>query len=129
MGLLGTSAHGAGGAISLEFDTLSVNGQINVNGIKSKGAGGSILLEGNSLDGMGAITADGFGDNSPAGGGRVGLLVEDLTGFNGIVTAYGGFNSSTNESRNGGAGTVFYRNSTWPNGRLVIDNGDIVGLP
>lgn len=129
MGNAAAGDNGGGGIISLSFDSLGLNGQIDTNGTASLGSGGSILLDGNQLVGTGSITADGFDDGARGAGGRVGVLVEDLSSFSGQVSAYGGLASATNPSKNGGAGTMFYRNSTWPNGRLVIDNRGAPTLP
>ncbi len=111
-----------GGRLHLRFTNLNLSGSINVDGNAINSPGGSILLEGQRIAGSGALSANGFGGYSSAGGGRIALLVEDLQNYDGAVTAFGGVYGSNNDNFQGGAGTVFYRNSQWPNGRLVVDN-------
>ncbi|CAM2005549.1 carboxypeptidase regulatory-like domain-containing protein [Acanthopleuribacter pedis] len=122
-GASGRSSDEAGGRIRLSFTTLDLSGEINADGTVQSGAGGSVMLNGQTLTGSGDIRANGAATSIYAGGGgRVAVMVEDLNGYTGAVTAFGGRNTVASPNYQGGAGTVFYRNSTWPNGRLVLDN-------
>lgn len=116
-----------GGVVNLQFTELILNGRIEANGINAS-AGGSIWLTGDRITGGGAIEARGGNDTYAGGGGRVALHVEDLTGFGdwfaeGRVSARSGIRDiSNNAIFNGGCGTVYIRNTTLPNGWLLVDN-------
>ncbi|MDJ0838651.1 MAG: carboxypeptidase regulatory-like domain-containing protein [Acidobacteriota bacterium] len=117
--LLEEEAGYAGGHIRLSFNQLTLNGSVDAT--PETGSGGSILLEGNILTGTGSIDAS--GTQTPVagragGGGRVAVLVSDIAGYTGSVSAYG----SPDNLGAAGAGTVFYRTTTWPLGNLVVDN-------
>ncbi|CAM2065719.1 Carboxypeptidase regulatory-like domain-containing protein [Sulfidibacter corallicola] len=117
-----------GGRVTLDFTNLDLTGTIDVSGQGNAGggsAGGAIRLTGTSLTGSGSLKAHGYRySGHGAGGGRIAIHVDDLTGWTGAATSFGWHQSSTNSgNKPGGAGTVFYRTSAWPLGRLVVDNG------
>lgn len=110
-----------GGIITLQFQNLNLTGSINTTA-SGQGSGGSITLSGSQLSGNGQLIArGGTGNVYPTGGGRIAVFVDDLTSFAGTTSTRGSDRYSS--ARNyGGSGTVFYQNTTWPNGRLVVDN-------
>jgi hypothetical protein len=140
--------HG-GGLIRLGAQRLVVDGVIRADAPDlaepayiSAGAGGGVRLDVGVLSGAGLIDADG-GDNqntgggqnsAPAGGGgRIAIYYGDRSGFTGQVSAKGGVgrdpSGTANAQYNGGAGTVYWKQTNEPNGELVVDNGgkDTVG--
>lgn len=118
--VLSDSVGNGPGVLHLSADQLIINGQVTVTPVgPNQQAGGSIRLDGLSLSGSGVLTADGYWGAQKTGGGRIAVHVENIDSFTGDIHAYGGGNTNTNV---GGAGTVFFRTSQWPNGKLVIDN-------
>lgn len=113
-----------GGIIKLQFQSLNLAGSVDVSS-SNEGSGGSLILEGHALSGAGELLARGGPHNlDTSGGGRIAILVEDLSGFSGNTFA-GGSAGLSSSFPAGGAGTVFYQNSSWPHGRLVVDNEGI----
>ncbi len=115
-------AGGDGGMLHLTFDSLTLNGAVTLaNGEVAGGA----LLEGRVLQGSGPLRADGgvIGLSSGYGsGGRLALVVDDLDGFDGLMTTYGhpGYGE---DNRISGAGTIFIKTAADVDGRLIVDNG------
>ncbi len=100
------------------------------------GAGGTVLVKAATLSGGGTIDARGAnssrtyeGCNSSAsgGGGRIGLLVETLSGFDPAsqTTAKGGVSTALPNQwcNDAGPGTVFVKTSNSTYGDLTIDAG------
>lgn len=116
-----------GGHVHLVFDQLTVTapGRIDASS-QANGPGGSVLLEGTTLSGTGSIRADGNlpSYQHPTGGGRIAILVDDISAHTGPVTAFGADSANA-----GGAGTVFFRTLEWPNGKLLIDNNGYTSVP
>ncbi len=122
------SPGGTGGGV-IRFQ---VNGGLTINGLLTAdgnsgggneaggGAGGSIWLTVGALMGNGTISANGgagsnVGVSGGGGGGCIALYFEEIDGFDGTITAYGG-----NGWGGGGAGTIFKKNAAETYGTLVI---------
>lgn len=119
----GGSSSAAGGYIELAFDHCTLNGRLDVSS-STDGSAGAILLAGQTLLGTGTLAANGQSlSNYKGAGGRVAVLVDQIDGFSGPVSAMGG--SAPQPDLAGGAGTVFWRTAQWPNGKLVVDNGGV----
>ncbi|CAM2008887.1 LamG-like jellyroll fold domain-containing protein [Acanthopleuribacter pedis] len=115
----GSFAGGLGGVVRLRFDELVLNGTLDV-GVGE--VGGAAWLQGLRLTGSGSISADGKVDyRYVRGGGRIALWVDDQSGFSGSLSARGYDQVSFYGSA--GAGTTFIKTPTWPDGRLIVDNG------
>ncbi len=134
-----------GGIIFIQAGTLELQGRIDASGEgegspgysagAGAGAGGSIRITCGRILGMGEILADG-GVATPSGqivpggggGGRIAIACDDLSSFGlGMIHARGGGLASgpPRPLSHGGAGTVFYRRSGEPLGRLVVENGGL----
>lgn len=110
-----------GGVIRLKFDTLAFSGTADVTP-EVDGSGGSILVEGQTLSGNGSFIAHGGPINyRSGGGGRIAVLVNDISGYSGQSHVSGSSRYDLNYTY-GGSGTVFFRTSQWPHGRLILDN-------
>jgi hypothetical protein len=127
-----TSGGAGGSAIKIIAESFELNGLLNANGNPGPagGAGGSIWLQVGSLSGAGEIRANGgsaeISDNGGGAGGRVALYVESNS-FTGSVEAVGGLGNSN--GGDGGPGTIYWRDISSGETRLVIDNGDRDGPP
>jgi PKD repeat protein/pimeloyl-ACP methyl ester carboxylesterase len=128
----GATGGNGGGAIRLEVQQLQLDGEIAADGIKFNnlgggGSGGSIHLTVGTLRGSGRVHANGGGYTNSAlggGGGRVGIFYADKTGFAGNIEAKGGMSRPDCCSyANGGAGTIYLKQSGATHGELIIDNG------
>ncbi len=99
-----TPANRGGGVIDIEAGELELLGELRARGLdvlgnqQAVGAGGTVLVKAATLSGGGTIDARGAnssrtyeGCNSSAsgGGGRIGLLVETLSGFDPASQTYG----------------------------------------
>ena len=130
-----------GGVLAIDAATVVLDGEIEANGVSNggdggpPGAGGSVFIRAETLLGSGSIDASG-GDGidscywlfAPAsGGGRVGLDVASLSGFDPLtqITAHGGTvrNCEDDPLRYASPGTVLVRTSELPLGELIVDNG------
>lgn len=117
-----------GGALTLDVQSLVVNGRISANGRSGGleaggGAGGSIsIARALSLSGSGIISANGGAGLESGGGGAGGRIAvaAGLNTFTGEYSAMGGGGSSP-----GGAGTVF--TSAGGGQTLLINNAGLVG--
>ena len=131
-----------GGAIYIVCDgTAIVNGVIRADssdGSFSHGAGaaGSVYLAADSLSGTGTISANGNGGgdgNYKGTGGRVAIVTStpvNRSSFTAISAQCEWKNSQGNyASEFGGAGTVFFKDSTMTYGKLVVaEKSDRTGL-
>jgi hypothetical protein len=131
-----------GGVIDLTAGALVLNGEIRSKGevrpdlnSDTPGAGGSVLIHAATLSGSGLIdvsggsyTAYNFGAGS-AGGGRVGLYVDTLSGFDPVTQtkARGGttFNWNSTVNRYASPGTTFVKLPSQSYGRLIVDQGGV----
>src|SRR5258706_4954459 len=123
----GTKGPG-GGQVRLEADWLQLDGQLLANGAAScnggAGAGGGVLVMVGTLAGNGLVQASGGGQvcgnggTAGGGGGRIAVYAQNLAGVNtnGFV-ARGGGGTATD----GGAGTVYLRDTDEPFWTLIID--------
>ncbi|MDJ0838754.1 MAG: carboxypeptidase regulatory-like domain-containing protein [Acidobacteriota bacterium] len=112
----------AGGHITMSFDRLDLNGTVDVRGLDWRGSAGSILLDGNPgsvLAGGGVLDASVIVDQKDGGGGRIAVLVHDITGFTGQTHVQGTANPWYAAA---GAGTVYFQTFDWPLGKLLVDN-------
>ena len=121
------SGGNGGGFVKLTAPTLTLNGTINSDGMDSAagaGSGGSIRLDITTISGSGSITArGGNGGLTGAGGGRIALYYTSNSIPTGNINASGsagGDGSAIN--RNGGAGTVYLKQSAKAYADLVINN-------
>ena len=134
-----------GGVIHLSAENLVLDGEILARGESGSsnqagGAGGTVLIRADILSGGGGIDASGgvndadwHGDwrAGAGGGGRVGLLVGELSGFDleTQVTARGGTLIWKGDGYGHAApGTVYSRTDSAPLGRLLVDNGETDGV-
>lgn len=125
-----------GGRIRIEAGYLILEGTISANGIVGQGgaycggggggAGGSIWITVSDLSGMGPISATGGpGANNCQGGGGGGRVTVEYTT---ATFSFGNIHVAGNSHRTpGGAGTVYLKNSSEPNGEIVFDNNGIDG--
>jgi hypothetical protein len=123
-----TLGHG-GGIIEIYTDALTLDGGVSANGLTgyyAGGAGGSVHIEATRLTGTGSINSNGAnnsrayssgGNLSSSGtGGRISLLINDMTEFDGVYTAAsGGYEIS-------GAGTVYTQDPDEAYGNLYVSN-------
>ncbi len=121
-----------GGALFLSVGgVVTINGNINANSDQPSniwagqigGAGGSIYIRANSINGNGTIAANGTPSQSYASsGGRIALITTAAAelGFP-LEKVYARGNVSL-PAQTAGAGTVFIKNASQPNGTLLIDN-------
>jgi hypothetical protein len=123
-----------GGVIRINTNELINNGTISSNGQSTTdwggaGSGGSIWLQVDTLRGTGSIQANG-GNSSyvgAGGGGRIALYYENATEYDlSKITAYGGlYADGTNAIGNGGAGTIYLKQSSVTGGNLTVDNNNV----
>ncbi|MCK4946014.1 MAG: hypothetical protein KAS59_07115, partial [Alphaproteobacteria bacterium] len=124
----GYSTYGGagGGAVKLTISgTSTISGVITANGgngstYSGGGSGGSVYITTGILAGAGTIITSGGIGNSSAGGGGGGRIAVHYTTDSSSVTyqAYGG----SPVSRQGGAGTIYTKDTDVANGDLLIDN-------
>jgi hypothetical protein len=125
-----------GGVIILEAGEIQLAGTISVNGgtdnSGGSGSGGSILIKTATLTGSGIITANGGANSSSisscgGGGGRIAVYYNDASQFDlSKITAYGGkYATGSTATKNGGAGTVFLKQSTATYGDLIVNNDNL----
>ena len=123
----GTLNASGGGIIELYADELVLDGKIKANGDVGTnyggGAGGSIHIEVVTLSGDGEMQA--YGENSTnnagiGGGGRISVYSDESSGYSGTYIT----SSVDVVGANGGAGTVYLKNSAESYGHLLIDNAD-----
>jgi len=136
----GGSKHGnhagsdGGGRITIISSSLVVDGEISADGgalpniinySAGCGSGGSILIETDSLSGSGMIGANGGlaprSSQWTGGGGRVAVYYNSLNLPYDNITAYGGPNGY-GASYCGGAGTVYFKDSSDTQGEVIICN-------
>jgi hypothetical protein len=117
-----------GGIVRIKAAEMVLDGEILAGGSifsTTGGSGGSIKVEAGTLRGAGRIAADGSGSPSysAGGGGRIAVYYDDMSGFTkSRITAFGGAGNSA--SKSGGAGTVYLKKNSDPEGEIVIDNND-----
>ena len=120
-----------GGAIYItSTGAVTVNGAISADSGNSghgAGAAGSVYIKAPSVTGAGSITARGSGSgegNYKGTGGRVAIVTEtpvDRTTFAAISAECEWKNSQGSRATEyGGPGTVYFKDSTMTNGKLVI---------
>src|SRR5439155_617565 len=105
--------------------TLALDGQLLANGqggsYGGAGAGGGITISVSILAGSGTMRAAGGGTNvygGGGGGGRIAVYAQEFGTFNlSSITAPGGYTGYDN----GGAGTVYIRDTDEPYGTLIIE--------
>ena len=122
----GGSGSSGGGLLRLTADTLTLHGQILANGLDianvGAGSGGGIYVVVDTLDGGGSMQARGGNGGSregSGGGGRIAVYAQDYADFNlDSLTAEGG-----SVGVQGGAGTVYVRDTNESRGMLTIDAG------
>lgn len=127
-----------GGYVSITAHRVQMDGEILADGEHigifsgryggGGGSGGGIVIRAQFIDGLGMIHANGAPgmggnnvDGGAGGGGRIVLIGENfgLFPWNNVV-AKGGVNE-VGSPRNGGAGTVYFRNTVESSGTLVLD--------
>jgi hypothetical protein len=131
-----------GGIIEITAGEVLLNGEIRARGMddsdagRTAGGGGTVWIDTGVLSGSGLIDASGgyarsctvSRDTGAAGGGRVALWADQITGFNPVsqVRVWGGtfYDCSWNVLRYAGPGTVFVRDAAATAGKLVIDSGE-----
>ena len=125
----GTGGNG-GGVLKIVTGELLNDGDIRSDGGNSTqygaGSGGSIWINAATLKGLGAIHANGGTTSYGAGGGgRIAVYYETIDGFDlGKITAYGGDSTRSGANCDGGAGTVYLKQTT-ADGELIIDNNGL----
>ena len=99
------ASHRGGGRMVLNIGVLLVDGIVHADGIGSSsdggGSGGSVIIKAKVLKGSGVVRANGGKGGS---GGRIGMYIEDMHSFSGLVSTFGGCGSKC-----AAAGTVFIR--------------------
>ena len=138
----GSSAYpggnGGGLVVLTTPGTLSLNGSILANGqtvsntyYSAGGSGGGILLNVGTLSGAGTISANGgsvLNSTYPGsgGGGRIAVYYTMNTLPVANISATGGQSGDGSVTeRNGGAGTIFLKNSANSGGDVIVSNGGI----
>jgi protocatechuate 3,4-dioxygenase beta subunit len=136
----GSAAGNGGGVVLLKVGSLALDGAIGARGgdwyyYGNAGGAGSIRIEADSLSGAGTIRAQGGGSYYLAGGGgRVAVFTSDFASFDKAhITAPGG-RYGTNGGAAAGAGTVYLKSASQPQGELVVDNeggagGNLTPIP
>lgn len=134
-------AGSGGGVVRLTAGSVVLEGEVRAvgegsdGGYASPGAGGSVVIEAGSLSGGGVVDVSGgsawFAEDGAGGGGRVAVLVDDLTGFDvgSQVVARGGAKGESAPLGYAGAGTVYVRTSGSTFGELIVDQGVSDGKP
>ena len=125
----GSSGSGGagGGIISIEANSMLLDGYINADGEigRTGGAGGSIAVSLSTLEGTGNISASGAdtaGQSSsscPGGGGRIAITLDNDANYTGKILAHSGDNFVMPSS---GAGTIFIKNRNYEYGKLIVNN-------
>ncbi len=134
----GSKGGTGGGLVRITADTIQIDGVINASGSEGtagccsgggNGSGGGIRIDAGTISGIGAINADAgdFGGRTKhAGGGRIAIYYDDISGFDiANISAKGGDKQSNTLNENGGAGTIYLKDSFQNNGDLIIDNGGV----
>ncbi|MCP4216952.1 MAG: hypothetical protein GY765_20045, partial [bacterium] len=122
-----------GGVIYIEAQEREVNGSISSNGeiagrSAGSGSGGAIWLSIGTIKGDGTVQANCVSEDTSCngGGGRIALYYDTADEFDlDSIQALGGNKSDTTPERNGSAGSVYLK-QTDGNGRLIIDNKDLI---
>ena len=131
-GSAGRSSGIGGGIVSINASQFHLDGLIKADGLYDHylgGAGGSIHIETTLFSGTGSLSVNGGNNGNTsnaynrgaAGGGRISLYADDLSGFTGSYSARGGNNNGV-AGHAGGAGTIYVKNNTEQYGSLTIDN-------
>ncbi|HQH27396.1 MAG TPA: hypothetical protein PLP17_08375, partial [Oligoflexia bacterium] len=113
-----------GGSVQVVAGSLVVDGLIAADGQTGEGndagsgAGGSINIRAVSFTGSGTVRANGGAYQVGGGGGRVAMRYQTLGLGAAQIQAIGGQVSGT---RDGGAGTLFLKHDSEPDGELIID--------
>jgi hypothetical protein len=144
-----TSQHGGsgGGVIAIDAASVLLDGELRARGqgrngnYAGAGAGGTVVIQAASLSGTGSIDASG-GDYPKAdstwgpggGGGRVALLVDDLSSWDAVaqVAAWAGkrWHTSTGEvQRVSAPGTIYLSSLTSTYGDLLVEQEGDDGEP
>lgn len=127
----GGAGTAGGGLIKLTVSgTTNIDGLVTTEGVpissSPTGSGGSIYINTGILIGAGTITASGgaqtntVGADAAGGGGRIALYYTSKT-FPGSIKAVGGRSSVNNGAMQGGAGTIFEKQTSGI-GRVTADN-------
>jgi hypothetical protein len=134
-----------GGVIEIEAGEVVLDGELRARGLDSggsgraSGAGGTVVVEAGSLTGTGLIDVSGgfvstcSGSSTQVGsggGGRVGLYVDGLSGFDvvGQVRAWGGMQTCPSTIyRYAGPGTVYVKDQGATYGKLIVRHGGTGG--
>jgi hypothetical protein len=120
-----------GGQVKLTTGSLSLNGSISADGgvgvSSGGGSGGAVLLNIGTLSGTGMISAKGgVGSYGGGGGGKIALYyTTNMLPLANISAAGGKVGSGTNPISNGGAGTIYLKDSAKANGDVVVNNGGV----
>jgi hypothetical protein len=120
-----------GGVVEIEAGELVLEGELRARGQEinfAGGGGGSVWVKAGVLSGGGVIDASATpvvvnaGDGTAGGGGRVGLHVGQMVGFDAVsqVRAWGG---NYYPAVPASPGTVLVREGSQLYGRLLVDNG------
>ena len=136
----GSSGRAGGGVATFEAQHVVLDGQIlalgasiNSTSPAGSGAGGTVVLRAASLRGTGSIDVSGAqtqftpccGPSGAGGGGRVALLVDDVSGFDAAaqVSARGGGKGVQDDPGYAAPGTVYVRDAAATYGWLIVDAG------
>jgi alpha-tubulin suppressor-like RCC1 family protein len=122
-----------GGLVRISARSLTVNGAILADGmsgpslIHGAGSGGGIRIDVGTLAGIGTISAQGLavptGQRTRGGGGRIALYCDTMTFSTERVFASGGQKGNGYyPNENGGAGTIYIKEGTQPEGAVIVDN-------
>lgn len=126
----GRSAISPGGLLSINSNTLAINGSITANASRYA-AGGTVNITTPSLSGVGSVSTNGGDDTYNGAGGRIAIHY-NVYG-NGSIPLKQGLNLSsypgiaTSSNTDVGAGTIFLKRSDQLYGELYIDNGGRAG--
>jgi hypothetical protein len=119
-----------GGAIVINATNLIVDGRLDVNASvcsEGGGSGGSIFINVTTLSGSGMIDAQGRGSAASGDGGGSGgriAIYYNTSSFTGTFNLTGGRGVSTALTSDGGAGTLYLKNTNQNYGELIIDNSN-----
>jgi cytoskeletal protein CcmA (bactofilin family) len=120
------------GALTLNGNILADGGSLAING-GGGGSGGSVHIIAGTLSGGGIISAQG-GSAYPAntyygagGGGRIAIYYDgNSLPLANIIAAGGKSGNGTSPTKNGGAGTIYLKDTAKAKGDLIINNNGIV---
>ncbi|MFC1638891.1 hypothetical protein ACFL26_01315, partial [Patescibacteria group bacterium] len=122
-----------GGAIKLVVDgTLTLDGVVNVEGgfgnYNGGGAGGSIWIDAGTVSGSGKLRSVGGGSHwgysgGSGGGGRAAVYYTNGNPNNWTYEIDGGW-ATPSANREGGAGTIYFKQSSATYGDLIVDGRD-----